>query len=119
MKKTIKINFKIKLSFNKKKIAFLLFVLVFLLALSSLPYFNIFFNLWITIIITAILGIVIFSSFSQFFLLAIFLMLFALIFSLFHEDNLAEQIGNAIYFILLIAFIKNFFGYLKEVKNKK
>lgn len=119
MKKTIKINFNIKIKSHKKNIAFLLLVFVFLLILSNLPYFNIFLNLERLLLITITIGILLFLSSVSFILIAIIFMLVSCLALLIKKDNLAEQVGNVVYFILLIAFLKNFSIYLKEIRKRK
>ena len=104
---------------NKHKVFIIIIFFIILEVLSMLPYFNIVLNLWISIVVTIVLGITLLSNSSSFFFLAICLMLITVIASLFYNNDFAEQTGNAVYFILLIGFIKSFIGYLRSIKNKK
>lgn len=121
MKKIKNIYLNFKNYFLSHQPQFLLFFMLILLVnfFSQLPYFNIFiFSLagwgffWIIVLmlfrLTGKASIVV----------SLILLISAPFFLIIKNSDLAEQIGNVAYFLLLIGFMQSFWQYLKEVKTK-
>lgn len=115
-------------SFLKLKKYFLLhnphFLLIFVIIvlinfLSKLPYFNIFLSPWVSLIFIWVLAVIILRlRAGASFFASLVLMLIAPVFFILKNDLVAEQLGNIVYFLLLIGFIQTFFAYLKTLKSR-
>lgn len=87
--------------------------------LSKLPYFNIFLSPLVSLIFIWIMAVILLRlSADVSFLVSLVLLFITPVISIFRNDSMAEQVGNIVYFLLLIGFIQTFPAYLKTLKSR-
>ena len=98
----------------------LLFMLIVLVNfLSQIPYFNIFLSPRVMLILFWIISVMLFRLTGKTsIVVSLILLVFAPIFLIFNREDVAEQIGNLVYFLLLTGFIQDFTWYIIKVKQR-
>lgn len=92
--------------------------IIFAISIASrIPYLNIIFTPSITIIVYWLIIIVSFRLTEKISLRLVLILVFLTqIAILLSQEYLAEEFGNAIFFILLIGFLQIFWSYIKNIK---
>ena len=94
-------------------------VIALLSVIGRFPYINIFLTLWLTTLIVWMAATVIFRlpfKFTLFFALTLIAVLPITL--MLKMNDLAEEIGNLVYFLILLWVINSLIQYFREVSNK-
>lgn len=119
MKRDLSIKMKKYFLEHQLSLFLIFFISILLYFLSQLPYLNIFLSPWVLAIIIWILAVIILKlCVSASFIVALVLLCSVPFILIFKSNSLAEEVGNAVYFLLLIGFSQTFFAYLKTLKFK-
>lgn len=97
------------------RLIFLLIILIFLGLFSTLPYFNIVINTGNMILALLIFVILSFKLPSEIiFFVSLILLLISILLLLISQNLSAEQLGNDVFFLLLLGFIQRFYAHIKK-----
>lgn len=100
---------------NLSKIVVLLVILFLSLLFREIPYVNIFFDLRIPVIVFFIASYVLFRpEIKSLVFFALILLLFCFILTILRLFYLAQELGNFIYGLFVLIFLKLFWQSLKE-----
>lgn len=88
--------------------------------ISGFPYFNIILSPWVNIVFIWLAIMSIFKlDYRVSFLFAFFLLLISAIMLVLGNEPLAEMLANVFFFLLCIALIQAFVGFLKRARHDR
>ncbi len=120
IKKIKNIYLNLKNYFFSHQTQFLLFLILIILInyIPQIPYLNMLASPPVILLFLWILSVIIFRLTIRVSIVAsLVLVITAFFLLILKKENIAELIGNLVYFLLLIIFGQSFWQYLKEVKS--
>lgn len=105
---------------NQNKFLLLILAYLSLSILSQLPYFNIIFVPIVIILLLFVLVIVLFKLKEKIYIyFALIFLLLAMVATILRRAGIAEVFGNAVFGLIFLTFLVNFYNYLKNLRLKR